>query len=119
MELTSIKEQVIAEGTTPAAPIGGDRLPVSNEVITTPAQDDGAIDLLEILKKPTGEGDITDPIYMQHPFNYDGKKSTARILRGLTGMLGNINFAVADIILGVIEKWQERKGDISDPATRA
>lgn len=61
---------------------------------------------LSFLAAPTGEGPIEE--YMQHPLNFDNKKSTARILRGCTGICGNLDYAIIDIALGVIEKIKEK-----------
>lgn len=62
---------------------------------------------LSFLAAPTGEGAVEE--YMQHPLNFDGKRSTARILRGCTGLCGSLDYALIDIALGVIEKIQEKK----------
>lgn len=61
---------------------------------------------LSFLAAPTGEGPIDD--YIEHPLNFDNKKSTARILRGCTGICGNLDYAIIDIALGVIEKIKEK-----------
>lgn len=59
------------------------------------------------LLSPTGPGPIED--YTDHPLNYDRSSSTARILRGLTGIAGSLDYAIIDIGLGLIEKIQEKK----------
>lgn len=61
---------------------------------------------LSFLAAPTGDGPIE--AYIEHPLNFDHAKSTARILRGATGICGNLNYALVDIALGVIEKIQEK-----------
>ncbi len=61
---------------------------------------------LSFLAAPTGEGPIEE--YMEHPLNFDHKASTARILRGCTGICGNLDYAIIDIALGVIEKIKEK-----------
>ena len=61
---------------------------------------------LSFLAAPTGSGTIEE--YVDHPLNFDRTKSTARILRGLTGICGELNYALIDIGLGVIEKIKER-----------
>jgi hypothetical protein len=55
---------------------------------------------LDILKAETGKGDIED--YISHPLNLKKNKGIAQILRGLTGLLGNLNLAIVDILLGMI-----------------
>lgn len=47
--------------------------------------------------------------FTQHPFNYDKKNSTGRIIRGLEGLLGALNYAIVDLIMGFVEKWKEGK----------
>lgn len=65
-----------------------------------------AIPDLSFLAAHTGAGTIEE--YVDHPLNFDRTKSTARILRGLTGICGELNYALIDIGLGVIEKIKER-----------
>lgn len=62
---------------------------------------------LNILLSRTGEGAIED--YIDHPLNWDNEKSTARIIRGCTGICGELNRALIDIAFGIIEKIQEKK----------
>ena len=62
---------------------------------------------LSFLAASTGPGPIED--YIDHPLNYDSARSTARILRGLTGFAGSLDYALIDIGLGFIEKIQEKK----------
>ena len=64
--------------------------------------------VLEVIKKPTGPGPIED--YIDHPLNYDNSKTTAQILRGLTGLLGDLKFALIDIAFGVGQKFIKRRG---------
>lgn len=47
--------------------------------------------------------------YMEHALNFDKKKSTGRIIRGLEGFLGALNYAIIDVIMGMIEKSREKK----------
>lgn len=61
---------------------------------------------LSFLAAPTGDGPVEE--YIEHPLNFDKKKSTARILRGCTGICGNLDYALIDIALGVIEKLKEK-----------
>jgi len=48
--------------------------------------------------------------YDNHTLNFDKKRSTGRIIRGLEGLLGALNFAIIDIIMGFVEKSKEKKG---------
>jgi len=45
--------------------------------------------------------------YNNHPLNYDRRESTGRILRGLEGLFMDFNYAIVDILLGLLEKWKE------------
>lgn len=61
-----------------------------------------------ILTAETGQGTIGD--YLEHPLNFNQSKGIARILRGLTGIMGNLNLAIIDIALGVLEVSKDKKG---------
>lgn len=62
---------------------------------------------LSFLKAQTGAGQVED--YQEHALNWNGSKSVARIIRGLTGLLGELNFALVDILLGVLELSKDRR----------
>jgi hypothetical protein len=62
---------------------------------------------LSFLLAPTGDGPVED--YIDHPMNIKGSRGSARILRRLTGMLGQLNDAIVDIALGSIEVMREGK----------
>jgi len=64
---------------------------------------------LDILKAETGRGDIED--YISHPLNIKKNKGIAQVLRGLTGLLGNLNLAIVDILLGMINTKKEVQGN--------
>lgn len=55
----------------------------------------------------TGEGALES--YLNHPMNFDGKLSTAQIIRGLTGIAGTLDYALLDIALGCFEKVRENR----------
>lgn len=61
----------------------------------------------DILKTPTGEGSIDD--YIDKPLNFDNSKGLAQVLRGLTGLLGALDFALVDIVVGAFRWSEERK----------
>lgn len=67
---------------------------------------------LSFLAARTGEGSVDE--YINHPLNFDNRASTARILRGCTGLCGQLDYALIDIALGVIEKIKE-KGEKNKP----
>lgn len=59
------------------------------------------------LKAKTGPGPIDD--YIDHPMNFNGGRAAAQILRGLTGLLGALDLAIIDILIGTIQAINERK----------
>lgn len=79
---------------------------LANEDKDTPDQD----------KKPTSgksvfEWIVTTPSpnktldsYGEHVLNYDGDESTSRIIRGTEGLLGNLDKASLDIVVGIFKK---------------
>lgn len=73
---------------------------LQDDVIQKPEVQGLKIDF-SFLKTPTGEGEIED--YLNHTLNFNKSVGLARIIRGLTGFMGNINLAVVDILLGVLE----------------
>ena len=72
--------------------------------------DFGMPDLSIILAK-TGPGDIDD--YLKHPLNRSGSRGIAQILRGVTGILGETDFAIVDMALGALEFTKEKKQNVS------
>lgn len=62
---------------------------------------------LSFLLAKTGAGAVEE--YIEHPLNFDGEKSTARMLRGLTGIAGELDYALIDIGLGALEKIKEKR----------
>jgi hypothetical protein len=61
----------------------------------------------DFLKAETGQGAISD--YIDSPLNFNRSSAIARVIRGLTGFLGNLNLALVDILIGVLEYMQEKK----------
>jgi hypothetical protein len=72
--------------------------PISYEEDAQPVQQGFAIP--EFLKARTGAGSVES--YINHPLNFNESKPVARILRGLTGMFNELDYAVVDIVLGVL-----------------
>lgn len=62
---------------------------------------------LEFLKAKTGEGSIEQ--YIDHPLNMSKSQGLARVIRGFTGLLGALDLAIIDIIVGILEFSKERK----------
>lgn len=62
-----------------------------------------SIDIMGILMRRTGEGEVG--AYKTHVLNFDGKDSTARVIRGLTGMFDkDLNLAIVDLTIGIMQK---------------
>lgn len=62
----------------------------------------------KVLTAETGEGSIGD--YIEHPMNFNNSKGLAQIIRGVTGLLGNLNLAIVDIVFGALRFSKEKKG---------
>ena len=62
---------------------------------------------LGFLKARTGAGSIET--YLDHPLNRTHSHGVAQILRGVTGLAGDLDLAVVDIGLGVLQVMKERK----------
>ena len=70
--------------------------------------------LWKMLKSPTGEGSIQS--YSNHPLNTKNNDYVGQIIRGLTGMMGQLNFAILDILLGSFGLIKEKK-DVTNYTT--
>lgn len=68
--------------------------------------------LWRMLKSETGEGSISS--YAHHPLNKDDNDYVGQIIRGFTGMLGNLNFAILDILLGSMGFIKDKKSTVND-----
>lgn len=64
------------------------------------------------LKAPTGPGGIED--YKTHVLNPSGSAGVAQVLRGVTGLAGDLNLAVLDILFGTFRILQERKPETAE-----
>lgn len=61
-----------------------------------------------VLTAETGAGDVQS--YVNHPINYNGSQGLAQLIRGLSGVFGNLNLAVIDIAIGAMRFGKERGG---------
>lgn len=58
--------------------------------------------LKKLITTETGPGPISE--YIDHPMNFNKSKGLARILRGLSGFMGNsLKLAIIDIVIGGLE----------------
>lgn len=61
---------------------------------------------LDWLKSEPGPGDVES--YRQHPLNWDGSYEVGQVLRGMTGLLGNLRLAVVDLLIGGLRLLSRR-----------
>ena len=88
-------------------------IPKEEENVSSPEQTENTINtkkgnsILNMLKSETGEGTIES--YKNHPLNGKNNNSISQIIRGLTGILGSLNFGILDVILGCLGYVKEKK----------
>lgn len=79
---------------------GGDQIQIPEQ-----PQPSKLEEILKGLKTPTGDGPVEE--YMDKPLNFgktpESKRAIARMLRGVTGFLGSLDFAVIDVVMGFLE----------------
>lgn len=63
---------------------------------------------LSFLTAKTGPGSVSD--YVDHPLNFSHGEGLAQVLRGATGMLGELDLAIVDIGIGSFRMAREGKG---------
>jgi len=63
-----------------------------------------SVDFSFLLAK-TGEGSIDE--YIDHPLNFKNTRGVAQIIRGATGFAGDLDLALIDIGLGIINCIRE------------
>lgn len=86
--------------------LNGGKIPVQESPETLQQVAKTGLDL-SFLKTPTGPGSIED--YIEHPFNIFKSRGLAQVLRGLTGLLGSLSFALVDILVGGLQFMRERR----------
>lgn len=79
-----------------------DPIPAAQNINTIPT-----VQIPDFLKAETGPGGIEE--YIEHPLNFSSSKGLARMIRGLTGILGSLNLAIIDIVIGGLEFMKEKK----------
>lgn len=62
---------------------------------------------LSFLKAKTGSGSVDE--YLNHPLNFKKSAGTAQMIRGFTGLFGDLDLAVVDITLGAFELAKEKR----------
>jgi len=58
--------------------------------------------IVDFLKSKSPEKGLEE--YQGHTLDFDERDSTRRLIRGLEGLLGATNYAVADIVIGLAQK---------------
>jgi len=71
----------------------------------------GAPDLLRRVLNSISAPAKKTPVsqYLSHPLNFAESPAIGRVLRGIEGLLGDLDYAVIDIVLGGIEFLGERR----------
>jgi len=85
---------------------------LNDEDLTPDEKKDKPEGILKILLADSADKKLED--YTDHPLNYDHSDSTGRILRGVEGMIGNLDKALVDIIAGCVQKLSglfKKKGE--------
>lgn len=59
--------------------------------------------LMQLVKADTGPGQPDDETYIDHPLNFNGSAWMGRFIRGLTGMFGELRYAVIDLMIAPLE----------------
>lgn len=80
-----------------------------------PAEETGGTSWMDIL---LADAEPDDGTYESHALNWDRTESTAKIIRGAEGMLGNLNKAIILILIGVVQKvteYQEGEDEPEEP----
>ena len=60
----------------------------------------------KIFDIPTGKGSVEE--YDEHPLNFTRTRGMSHILRGVTGILGDLNKAIVDIVVGFCTETYNR-----------
>jgi hypothetical protein len=63
--------------------------------------------ILNFLKSKTGTGTIES--YNNHPLNFKNNHFLSQVIRGLTGLIGSLDLALIDVVIGTIGYFKEVK----------
>lgn len=61
--------------------------------------------LVDFLKSKSPQKELED--YQGHTLDFDGSESTRRLIRGIEGLLGEANYAIADLVIGFAQKLSD------------
>lgn len=107
----SIKEAAVEKEISHLDYLTGDEPPIE------PAPSSRISDFLpdlSILLSKTGPGGIEE--YIDHPLNGKKSRGMAQMLRGLTGIAGELDYAIIDIAMGAFQYTKEKTDAITKPA---
>ena len=88
------------------APIGAFEAPAVEPADLLPEVDQEQISLKEkfsFLFAATGPGAVDS--YINHPLNFSQSVGLGQVIRGLTGFLGSLEYAVVDLVIGLM-RWR-------------
>lgn len=76
--------------------------------------------MFENLKRIIGAEPPPKPVeeYKDHALNFDGSKSTGKIIKGMEGLLTNLDKAIIVLVIGLVEKYTEKQGEDSNPGKK-
>jgi hypothetical protein len=74
---------------------------IEHENVTFPGQKS----IFDILRTKTGSGSIDS--YIDSPLNFKKSEGLAQMLRGTTGFLGALDYAILDICIGAMKFFKE------------
>jgi hypothetical protein len=81
----------------------GENIPMDD----SPSEPTGSRFDFSFLKAKTGEGSIDH--YLDHPMNFNESRAVARMLRGASGLIGELDLAVIDIAVGAMDFMRGRR----------
>lgn len=93
------------------------KIPVEHEGMYEQTQPSKSNEMFNrVLTAETGDGSIGD--YIDHPMNFNNSKGLAQLIRGLTGIIGNLNLAIVDVIFGALRFSREKRGVVNGISDR-
>lgn len=65
----------------------------------------------KMLTATTGVGSIES--YLDHPMNFSKSLGLAQIIRGLSGLIGSLDLAMIDVVMGGLRFSKEKRGIVN------
>lgn len=86
-----------------------------NMISELPVEEESKLQFdFSFLLAKTGEGSVDS--YIDHPLNFSRSKGIAQILRGATGLVGELDLAVVDIGVGAFNVFREGRKNVAHNA---